>query len=305
MTSAICVYDFTSHEQSASQPAIKSWLKEYAKAWCFQLEKGEETGKEHFQGRFSLKVAKRINQVIEMTKELKFHISPTSKSNHGNMFYVSKAETRVDGPWKDTDADDFIPWQYQNITLKPFQQTIIDSSMRNDFRKIDCIIDTKGGSGKSTVAAIGELKHGFIDLPPVNDAKDLMQVMCNICKDGESRTPGVVFMDMPRAMPKYVLSGLYAAVEQIKKGKLYDMRYHYKSYWINSPRIWVFTNVKPDLNWLSLDRWNFWTIVDDKLVPLTEVSGGTSACNNIETSTTSATASNEELENTMSQEYPW
>ncbi|WP_445772263.1 hypothetical protein, partial [Rheinheimera sp.] len=48
--------------------------------------------------------------------------------------------------------------------------------------------------------------------------------------------------------------------EQIKKGKLYDTRYKYQEYWIDSPQIWVFSNIEPDLSMLSLDRWRIWTI---------------------------------------------
>lgn len=76
----------------------------------------------------------------------------------------------------------------------------------------------------------------------------------------ETRSPSPIFLDMPRAMNKERLNGIYTAVEQIKKGKLYDLRYSYKEYWIDSPQIWVFSNIEPDISLLSRDRWRIWTI---------------------------------------------
>jgi len=71
---------------------------------------------------------------------------------------------------------------------------------------------------------------------------------------------------MPRAIDKTRLYGMYSAIEQVKKGKLFDIRYNYKAWWIDSPQIWVFTNHLPDLNLLSGDRWRIWVINDDKIL---------------------------------------
>ena len=65
-------------------------------------------------------------------------------------------------------------------------------------------------------------------------------------------------------MNKDRLNGIYTAIEQIKKGKLFDLRYKYKEYWIDAPQIWVFSNIEPDISMLSKDRWRLWAISDDK-----------------------------------------
>lgn len=105
-----------------------------------------------------------------------------------------------------------------------------------------------------------ELKYGGIDLPPLNDFKEIIQIMYGICSAKNLRTIGGVFFDLPRAMDKERLHGIFCALEQIKKGKLYDMRYSYRDWWIDSPQIWVFTNYLPDLSLLSNDRWNLWEV---------------------------------------------
>lgn len=65
-------------------------------------------------------------------------------------------------------------------------------------------------------------------------------------------------------MDKNKLYGIYSAIEQIKKGKLVDLRYHYKCWWIDSPQIWVFSNRMPDTRMLSADRWKLWKVTADR-----------------------------------------
>lgn len=257
----IYVFDFTIAENQTERTELTEWLSLHAKKWCFQLEKGEETDYIHYQGRFSLKSKKRLGDLLTLSIPT-MHISPTSNANKKNNFYVMKSETRIDGPWTEEDEVKYIPRQYRGKlkTLRPFQKYIWDSA--NDFedRKINMIFCSKGNVGKTVIASLCELYGNGIDLPPVNDAEKLIQSCCNICMGKKIRNPSPIFIDLPRAFCKDRLNGIYSAIEQIKKGKLVDMRYHYKDWWIDSPQIWVFSNIEPDLSMLSLDRWMIWEI---------------------------------------------
>lgn len=268
MTNAICVWDFTSPMSSITKDNLKNWLESNCKKWTFQGERGS-TGYEHWQGRFSLKVKKRKTDLLKLIAP-GMHISPTSNENKKNMFYVMKDETRISGPFSDTDRDIYIPRQYRGIVdnLMPFQQTIWDSANEFDPRTINLIIDFEGNNGKSTIASVVDLYQRGIDLPCVNDAKQLIEATCDILMGRQERTPGIVFLDMPRAMKQDKLRGIYTALEQIKKGKVVDLRYHYKEWWFDSPQIWVFTNEPPKLKWLTRDRWKLWSIdADYSLIP--------------------------------------
>lgn len=273
-TNAIYVWDYTIPEKDISLEELKKWCNVNCKTWCFQKEKGEKTDYIHWQMRISLKDKTRTPP-----KPVKgCNYSPTSNENKENNFYVLKEETRIEGPWKDDDPDIFIPYQFDNITLKPWQQTIIDSLKIREPRIINYIYDPSGNSGKSTVASIAEIKYGAVDMPPINDMKELMQIMCCECRDFDNRDPKGVFIDLPRAMDKDRMYGIYCAIEQIKKGKLYDTRNHYKKYWIHSPQIWVFSNTMPDITALSADRWRFYKIskLSNKLIEFEAAE----ACNN-------------------------
>jgi len=162
----------------------------------------------------------------------------------------------------------YIPRQYRSKKFYPWQQQVVDS--RKDFneRFVDCIIDKEGNNGKSTLASIADLQGLGIDMPTVDEGNKLIQSFCNLLLAKETKTPGLVFFDMPRAQNKLQISGLFTAIEQLKKGKVWDFRHHYKECWFDSPRIWVFTNMQPDTSLLSVDRWQFWTIKDKKLIRL-------------------------------------
>lgn len=256
---AVCPWDFTLSQKGVTVEELKTKLKDTCKSWCFQLEKGKETDYLHYQGRVSLKVKSRKGPALFPG----IHWSPTSKANQDNMFYVTKDDTRVEGPWADTDKEIYIPKQYRDIKLYPYQQQIIDSRNIFDVRCIDAIIDFDGNNGKSTVAALGEILYGGIDCPAINDCTKLVQYVYNYCMDNDVRDPKLIFMDLPRAMNKESLYGMYSAIEQLKKGKLVDDRNHGKCWWIDAPRVWVFSNHVPDLSLMSTDRWRLWTINKD------------------------------------------
>ncbi len=104
-----CTWDFTLPETDNPPAAVRAWLKEKCKKWCFQLEEGDG-GYIHYQGRISLKVKSRHGP-----QRTGAHWSPTTNENRDNNFYVTKPETRINGPWKDTDP--YIPLQVANIEL--------------------------------------------------------------------------------------------------------------------------------------------------------------------------------------------
>jgi len=272
MTTPCAVYDFRSNFDNYSIESLTTWLTANTKKFIFQLEQGD-TGYKHWQGRFSL-IKKRCKpQVMSLFKDIPVpnYLEPTTNKEHQRTaFYCLKEDTRLEGPFTDSQQNEdtiYIPTHLRNVKLYDWQQQIIDSKKKRNPRQVNLIYDPVGNMGKSTLASIAELKYGGIDMPPINDFKEMIAMLCNICMDSNNRDPGLIFLDMPRAMRKDQLYGMYSAIEQIKKGKLYDMRYHYKCWWIESPEVWVFSNILPDVSFLSKDRWNIMTYVDNKLVP--------------------------------------
>lgn len=127
---------------------------------------------------------------------------------------------------------------------------------------MNLIYDPAGCKGKSTVARLGALHHRALLLPPVGDAKQLLESACDILISQQNRQPGLCFVDLPRSLtlePKK-FGPCMIAIEEIKGGRVYDMRNHWKEWWFDSPATWVTCNHLPHVNMMSVDRWKFWTI---------------------------------------------
>ena len=272
-------YDFTDHVKEFSEERrqqIITWLDNTAKKWVFQAEMGHETNCLHYQGRLSL-IEKKRGLNINNPLKLRFRLTSTNAitGTRAKQFsYVMKEDTRVDGPWTDKDNSDlvkYIPRQYRNIELRPWQKLLLEKAEAFNDRHINLIYDATGNKGKSVVAHFSRLHLKGLVIPCVNDQERLVATCCNICMSKKLRSPNPLFIDMPRAMGKDRLYGLYSAVEQIKSGYLFDLRNKYKDWDIDSPNIWVFSNKLPEGGILSADRWKIWYITDDmeELLPYT------------------------------------
>lgn len=262
---AVCRLDFTRNLDGyapGDEKEMIDTLKTLCKRWCFQLERGEETGRLHFQGRVSLKKKSRPSTLGKLTK---WHWSITSNASKYDEIYVTKEETRVAGPWSDKDIPDFIPRDIAAIEqLKPWQAELLDISQIYDERHIDVVYDPYGNSGKTTFTRYAMVyKYGQL-LPFCNDFKDIMRMVMDM------PTSKCYIMDMPRAINKERLYQLFGGIESVKDGYAYDDRYHFKQKIFDKPNIILFTNVFPDLELLSGDRWRIWEIVNDNLVPYDE-----------------------------------
>lgn len=259
MTSPSYVFDFTYFTEK-DYTEILSTLKDKCKKYCFQLEKCPSTNREHYQGRISLKEKKRVTQLQKFLQFDGCHFSITSNENKDNQFYVSKEETRIKGPWKDSDEDLYIPRQVREITkLRPWQQDIVDLSKVFDTRTINIIFDPNGNNGKSVLTMYMRAYKLGRKIPYCNNYKDVMRMVCDM------PISNCYLFDLPRSIDKKILAGLFSAIEEIKGGYAFDDRYHFKEIMFDCPQIFVFTNEQPDRNYLSQDRWKIWTIIENRL----------------------------------------
>lgn len=268
-TNAICVWDFTYHlcgDKWDDHLEVIGLLKHFCKKYTFQLEKCPTTGNLHYQGRFSLGVKKRKNELVKMLNDMEWvnvAISPTSDANRDNNFYVTKSDSSVLGPWCEKDLQIYIPRQFREVIamgLHPWQQTIQDDVGVWNTRTINIIFDQQGCIGKSSITGILGCQYLARSMPPMNDYKDIMRMVMDV------PTSKMYLIDMPRAINQTKVDGLYAAIEEVKNGHAWDDRYSFKEKWFDCPNIWVFCNRLPGIHLLSKDRWKVWQVVDKNLV---------------------------------------
>jgi len=174
------------------------------------------------------------------------------------VFYVTKDDTRVRGPWADTDVVVYIPRQIREITeLYPWQEQVIKMSKKWDTRRIHCIIDSVGNNGKSTLVGYMRAHNLGRKLPFSNDYRDIMRMVMDMPNSN------CYIIDMPRAINKEKLYQLWSAIEEIKGGYAYDDRYSFREKTFDCPQIFVFMNTPPDETLLSRDRWKKWYIDEE------------------------------------------
>lgn len=247
-------------------------LRTIAKHWCFQHEKGEETGYEHWQIRVSLIKKTRFSAFSrEVMPLLPGCWSPTTTEVHaGNQFnYVMKEQTRVAGPWTDKDADMRPPpvltkqlVNFMKLEKYPWQNAMYDIVQLYNERHLMYCYDPHYNSGKSIFSEWLEYKGLAEEIPPFTQMEDIMQFVMSM---HESKC--YVF-DMPAAMKKDRVSQLYSGLEMLKNGYLYDKRYQGKKRRISRPTVIVFANNLPQMDLMAPDRWQTLYITPDKaLVP--------------------------------------
>lgn len=236
---------FTLKKESMTQSDLLTRLKEIAKEFTFQLEKGKD-GYEHWQGVFSLKTKERF-----MT--CKNHFPNTihlerCKDWFASRNYCSKSETHIDGPWSEKSSNikiitDLYDWQKQleDICL----------TEPND-RTIHWVYDYKGNAGKTQFCKYMFVKHGATILQ--NGAfKDLAFALPD--------NPKICLFNITRDLENKMN---YSALEAIKDGMLFSGKYESKMKIFNSPHVIVFANFKPRFESLSEDRWNLITLSEPK-----------------------------------------
>lgn len=267
---AVYVFDFTLPQSVGTPNEIVTKLCKIAKKFTFQLEKGSETGYMHYQGRMSLRTKTRsgaLQKQMSQTDLKGMHVSVTSNQNKDNCFYVLKDDTKVDGPWSDKDLPRYIPRQYRIDKLRPWQDKVLQSANVFNSREINAIIDYKGGIGKSTIAGYASCKYDYLYINVTSDAERIVSTVADILISREEREPKLMFVDIPRSYNSKRLPSLFTAVEIIKGGIVSDTRYRYRSWCYDSPALWVFINEDLPTHLQSRDRWKFWKIVDNDLVP--------------------------------------
>lgn len=233
----------TKHEE------LKDWLSRDCDAWVFQLEKGKETGKLHYQGYAKLKEKDRPKHLATVLNQDFVGIRVVACSTAGKEAlrkYCLKSDTREAGPWADKAIymGEDLP-----VTLKPWQETCYKIlTGKVDPRKIYWYYDEVGGKGKSIFAKYMMFHH---EIPKLcyGTANDLLNLV--------SKFPGRkgYIFDLTRTKPATFSSeDMYSVMEDIKNGYFNNLKYETGFCLMAIPNIVVFANHKPLPDKLSGDR---------------------------------------------------
>lgn len=227
---------------------LRTSLRGLCKKFIFQLEL---TGADnwHYQGYINLKQKKKKSTLVNALHPLfpDIHVSRCSDAGRKALQeYCLKEDTRQAGPWADKriylGADLYanaFPWQAE-LTAECLKDP--------DDRTIHWIYDHDGCAGKSKWCKFMAHKHGAGVLA-YSKTSDLINFVY--------KSDATIFVfDLTRAKPLDIGGGdLYAALESIKNGMVFNSKYETGSKLFDPPHVLVFANAKPELDKLSRDRW--------------------------------------------------
>lgn len=252
--SQIFRYSFTWHTNVLNRERLEEVLKALCTKYIFQYERGEESGKEHFQGRFTLQ---RKTRLLQLAKRFQttyncagLHLIPEA-DEIGSTRYSGKCDTRIEGPWQWPQEVSYLGQDIPAYDrLYDWQQEIVDyvvGPVENN-REILWLVDKHGCSGKSTVCKYLAFHHQA----SCHGWQDTKHTLHAVVTEGPKK---IYMFDLTRAKPSDIgQNDLYSALESIKNGHVRSPMYDAKSLMMTSPHVVVFANHPPLRDNLSRDR---------------------------------------------------
>lgn len=142
------------------------------------------------------------------------------------------------------------PYDDPAPTWRKWQRAVLDAVAKNEPRKVICVVDERGGAGKTYLAMWHAVRHLAIYVPCMH-YQDIMRMAY------ANRVPRWYIYDIPRALTRKQMSQVYSSAETLRDGYCYDDRYEWRSRIQESRPVVIYTNVMPDPKQLSSDRWTY------------------------------------------------
>lgn len=185
----------------------------------------------------------------------RMHIEKSKGNRDSNIIYCSKGSDFISNfkheiVFKHNIKNQIINNEYKNITWKNWQLrciNLLEGKPHN--RKIYVFIDPDGNTGKSFLCKYLAIKHN--DLIICDGKKDNIFNQVKTMLD-ELIIPKIILLDVPRSNKDFIN---YGTIEQLKNGLIYSGKYEGGRCVFPNPHVIIFTNSIPELDKMSLDRW--------------------------------------------------
>lgn len=263
-------------------PRLKEAVASLCKKAVYQLEHTEvvdnapEAGAEgptlthhnyHYQMHFNLKERQRPGQLAKA-----LHVwcpganCKPAHSPKAHERYCGKCLTRVAGPWdhEGSIVEQEVPYDGSDLppiasNPYPWQGHILTEFQRPaDDRDINWFYDPVGATGKSKFCKY-LCFHRKACVMSQGKAADLAHFVTS-----QPIRTAYVF-DLTRSHPQDIgKSDLYASLESVKNGYVVNTKYLTGYKLFKAPHVWVFANHLPNFAAMSADRWQVWTVSDNK-----------------------------------------
>lgn len=247
------VFTFNNYSESDLETLLDVF-KNICTKYVFQKEVGE-SGTPHLQGAIWLKKAMRFTE-FKLSDKIHWEKMNNEKAS---MAYCQKSDTATGDvyvwgmkllrPLKIIKESELYSWQSELYSK-------VKNVIPND-RTIMWIWEEMGNVGKSAFCKFLVKTEGalFIDEGKKSD-------LVNLVFNADMDQCDIIVLDIPRANGN---SCSYKTLEAFKNGMVCNTKYETGVKLFNPPHIIVFSNYYPEVEELSLDRWEIFKIKDLQL----------------------------------------
>lgn len=209
-----------------------------------------ECGTPHLQGYVEFPKMIRWTTLTKLNPRI--HWEKCRGNRDQNVAYCTK-----DGNFVSTfpkKRKDVLLEKYANVEWRDWQQQILDIiESEPDSRTVNWFWEPTGDFGKSFFS-----KYLYLKYDPLVVSGKTGDVANQLLKWLEAHEetqafPKLAIMDVPRCSADYIN---YQIIEKLKDGLLYSGKYEGGICAIDDLHLFVFANVEPDYEKLSMDRWN-------------------------------------------------
>jgi len=253
------------------EESLRTFLEKNTELFVFQLERGEVSGKLHYQGCFRTKIRQRQRTLLEKfeVEFLDFDISMITINRmcgswEENYAYCTKEDTRVGSSFVVCDA--LITYEGMDIkflekedTRFPWQEKLINELFDSgtfrvktpDSRKIYWIANQQGNCGKSKLAKYLCFNSNTCIKVPFGTAS---QIRSAVISAGPRK---IYLLDIPKTLgDDDSLASIISSIEHVKDGHVCSAFYgKYTSMMFAPPHVVIFSNMRCPRKLMSADRW--------------------------------------------------
>lgn len=235
-------------------PGLGDLLKKKCTIVFYNKEIGE-SGTPHLQGYLKFKKKERPSEIF---KDYQIWWQKAKGNIEENWHYCSKSV-------KQEEVITFIygykPKKELKIIkdLRPWQEKLESILLEDpDDRGIIWVYEETGNVGKSAFSKYMVVKHEALYITE-GKKSDIINIVYNYVLNQDL---DIMILDVPRDNGNNIS---YKSLEEVKNGLICNTKYETGNKVINSPNIIVFSNSPPQINKMSMDRWQIYKIKNNKL----------------------------------------
>jgi hypothetical protein len=149
---------------------------------------------------------------------------------------------------------------YTNITLRPWQEELLEHISNPSDREIIWVLGGKCGEGKSWFQEYVQSLYGFKRVVAGMNIKVKTASLAHALQKRPLATTDIFMFNIGKSKTKYEKVN-YELLEHIKDGRVFASKYNSQEIKFKTPNtVVVFSNNAPNMNELARDRWKIFSI---------------------------------------------